>query len=216
MIISIHGLRVEPDFLKRFLCSVSNISIHGLRVEPDKRDLQAAEQNCISIHGLRVEPDPIKTLYRQKSLNFNPRAPCGARHSAGASSISSRTFQSTGSVWSPTQGSQARRRSLLHFNPRAPCGARHGGYHLYAKEQHKFQSTGSVWSPTFYLSMALQIMSISIHGLRVEPDSRRSSINTLRKYFNPRAPCGARPFHGFSLLIMVIFQSTGSVWSPTR
>ena len=80
--------------------------------------------------------------------------------------------------------------------------------------------------------------NISIHGLRVEPDFTHFYSPFKNQYFNPRAPCGARP-----LAVMLsprnaahfnprapcgarqmslsetasssVFQSTGSVWSPT-
>ena len=79
-----------------------------------------------------------------------------------------------------------------------------------------FQSTGSVWSPT-------------VEGVK-------DNNNFLN--FNPRAPCGARPneferakqagaisIHGLRVepdcppsvkhIGIKVFQSTGSVWSPT-
>ena len=34
----------------------------------------------ISIHGLRVEPDALNETIVDSTNNFNPRAPCGARH----------------------------------------------------------------------------------------------------------------------------------------
>ena len=56
-----------------------------------------------------------------------------------------------------------------------------------------FQSTGSVWSPTDYVDGKVQLCTISIHGLRVEPDHIKMGICLSYLYFNPRAPCGARP-----------------------
>ena len=41
------------------------------------------------------------TLFFMLSI-FNPRAPCGARLIASATILASDSFQSTGSVWSPT------------------------------------------------------------------------------------------------------------------
>ncbi len=78
---------------------------------------------------------------------------------------------------------------------------------------------------------------ISIHGLRVEPDvlgafpfkvcvyfnprapcgARLYSLlyPEFEEYFNPRAPCGARPEKSADGDSEFLFQSTGSVWSPT-
>ena len=80
-----------------------SISIHGLRVEPDMPVKLGDDYSGISIHGLRVEPDREREALRKAKENFNPRAPCGARHYLAQYPLSKRTFQSTGSVWSPTR-----------------------------------------------------------------------------------------------------------------
>ena len=49
----------------------------------------------------------------------------------------------------------------------------------------------------------------------MEPDAVVLRINSERKYFNPRAPCGARLFGINGISELFPFQSTGSVWSPT-
>ena len=99
------------------------------------------------------------------------------------------------------------------FNPRAPCGARLDDL-WYQYKRITFQSTGSVWSPTLDHVEIFRLIDFSIHGLRVEPDSKIIlakhfnifSIHGLRVepdllrvvqliflyFFNPRAPCGAR------------------------
>ena len=101
------------------------------------------------------------------------------------------TFQSTGSVWSPTVVP-----ALFVF------------YEV-------FQSTGSVWSPTRVPHLHRRGRAFSIHGLRVEPDPGSSLWAWPYMFFNPRAPCGARrEFHTYTG-VDVPFQSTGSVWSPT-
>ena len=79
-IISIHGLRVEPDKVGYEGRSAISISIHGLRVEPDASSNDFNGDYDISIHGLRVEPDGF----------FRPYC------------VTEGIFQSTGSVWSPT------------------------------------------------------------------------------------------------------------------
>ena len=79
--ISIHGLRMEPDFLPSLFVCRSIISIHGLRMEPDFSGVYLNFPTIvISIHGLRMEPDALKKLRTSASYYFNPRAPYGARH----------------------------------------------------------------------------------------------------------------------------------------
>ena len=102
----------------------------------------------ISIHGLRVEPDRQKTKYHYNQLSF----------------------QSTGSVWSPT--------SACYQFCRVICISIHG-----LRVEPDFCSPDN----------SSKKGNISIHGLRVEPDLRRHSLGR----------------------ILVLFQSTGSVWSPT-
>ena len=148
-------------------------------------------------------------------LFFNPRAPCGAR------------------LFGTVEGAK-----LTLFNPRAPCGARRQATDPYKKPK-TFQSTGSVWSPTNAAGKYTVAEIFSIHGLRVEPDSKYTliynankdfSIHGLRvepdqlfqrrehrvRLFNPRAPCGARRPGCARKSSSISFQSTGSVWSPTR
>ena len=79
----------------------------------------------ISIHAPRVGRD-TRHLRRlnQVSFDFNPRAPCGARHPF--------TINLNAIVWisihAPRVGRDDHRRRLdrrrADFNPRAPCGAR--------------------------------------------------------------------------------------------
>ena len=148
---------------------------------------------------------------------FNPRAPCGARlHTHPiwqiGNSISIHAprvgrdfiqcpvefmdlqFQSTRPVWGATASAQDTAGRVFDFNPRAPCGARR--YELYNYGTYS---------------------EISIHAPRVGRDSRRSKSCATRqgfqstrpvwgatrpldypasfcRDFNPRAPCGARPY----------------------
>ena len=56
---------------------------------------------------------------------------------------------------------------------------------------------------------------ISIHGLRMEPDDMGGDVAGQISDFNPRAPYGARHPQHLPLSLSGLFQSTGSVWSPT-
>ena len=123
----------------------------------------------VSIHAPHAGRDAYINSRSWMTLRFNPRAPCGARHSALTIRPSSRAFQSTRpmrgatrrtgygrahgdvSIHAPHAGrdltSLRVRSSAGSFNPRAPCGAR--------RQARRFYSNLSS--------------------------------------FNPRAPCGARP-----------------------
>ena len=132
-------------------------------------DMQARLAAIVSIHAPRVGRDPTPHYLHLRTHSFNPRAPCGARHSRGILSDFPTVFQSTRPVWGATISYCLLRvhcvvsihaprvgRDLFFirldngipcFNPRAPCGAR----------------------PSSIMQTA------------------------ARSSFNPRAPCGARP-----------------------
>ena len=88
-----------------FSCLSSSFSQISTHAPLAGRDGTAAppedEQKQISTHAPLAGRDHRKARYLQFPCYFNPRAPCGARH---------------------TSVSLTRRRS--YFNPRAPCGAR--------------------------------------------------------------------------------------------
>ena len=135
---------------------------------------------------------------------FNPRAPCGARRESGTNTSSRQCY----------------------FNPRAPCGAR-----LSSKSERTAKPTISTHAPRegrdgqpCERGARLQ-PRISIHAPREGRDSsplahRRSrrrfqSTRPARgatraarygvsphRYFNPRAPRGARPCRQFQALVL--------------
>ncbi len=124
--------------------------------------------------------------------NFNPRAPCGARHGylrlvlAGCH-FNPRTpcgvrldiaedgrIDQDISIHAPLAGCDAGRctpkSQKTHFNPRTPCGVRLR-QRLPGRSAARFQST---------------------HPLRgATPDARAQLLRL--QHFNPRTPCGVRP-----------------------
>ena len=115
---------------------------------------------------------PTRCVWSLFSLNFNPRAPCGARRGRG------RLPDPDGD-----------------FNPRAPCGARPEKMKgVYIME--KFQSTRPVRGAT--VSFDLPAFSPSNFNPRAPCGARHTPTirQATARYFNPRAPCGARPGHG--------------------
>ena len=147
------------------------------------------------------------------SPDFNPRAPCGARLYICMCVFPHLKFQSTRPVWGATH-----RQNQLGFNS-------------------LFQSTRPVWGATcpqnhsqVYSGIsihaprvgrdvpdghALELRDISIHAPRVGRDHRASQQDGLCGYFNPRAPCGARPKASLRRFISSLFQSTRPVWGAT-
>ena len=104
-----------------------------------------------------------------RALNFNPRAPCGAR----------------------LRSNTSRCGIVKDFNPRAPCGARLTDEQLnfYLKEFQSTRPMRGATSPQRLLPRAQQNFNPRAPcGARLYFSAVFLSYN----YFNPRAPCGAR------------------------
>ena len=145
---------------------------------------------------------------------FNPRAPCGARHSARLPQC-----------------------PLQCFNPRAPCGARPIGCPT-VSTMPTFQSTRPVWGATHGDLWLYARARVSIHAPRVGRDNicmlciaeRTVSIHAPRvgrdggffmpsippRGFNPRAPCGARPWGYIQCLRYLVSIHAPRVGRDTR
>ena len=67
----------------------------------------------------------------------------------------------------------------------------------------------------FYNSKKDTNITISIHAPRVGRDSTPMVYHVGGKYFNPRAPCGARPITLCGNGYYLVFQSTRPVWGAT-
>ena len=95
-----------PDFRGLFFCLCSRYFTDGVTCPLRGTTLNRARLNCEvlfqSTCPLRGTTDQHRGLAAAHCSDFNPRAPCGARHGRSA--------------W--------RAPSRLYFNPRAPCGAR--------------------------------------------------------------------------------------------
>ena len=147
----------------------------------------------ISIHAPLVGSDGCGICLQRCQLDFNPRSPCGERHTAlnqkaialcisiHAPLVGSDfyyfhcSFLLTISIHAPLVGSD---RELVEwfppgppdFNPRSPCGERR---------------------------------------------TTRTSVRPTSNYFNPRSPCGERLFAPDIGLLLSIFQSTLPLWGAT-
>ena len=133
----------------------------------------------------------VRSRIHSRAHDFNPRAPCGARPGGQTGLWQQRAI----SIHAPRAGRDGGRRgswcSPDDFNPRAPCGARHDRRHL-----GDALLVISIHAPRagrdFVFVRSHGRYFISIHAPRAGRDPAEVLRQTLRRYFNPRAPCGAR------------------------
>ena len=169
----------------------------------------------ISIHAPRAGRDPRPDWRIIPTLNFNPRAPCGARRFIpaeaepedvfqstrpvrGATTLSNPItingkFQSTRPVRGATRRPRWRCRPPRNFNPRAPCGARPQEAGAARGRHPEFQSTRPVRGATDGAAALQQINDVfqSTRPVRGATNCI-PPLSPMSNYFNPRAPCGAR------------------------
>ena len=136
----------------------------------------------------------MKHLIKKASkLHFNPRAPCGARPVRRSRCVALILFQPTRPLRGATENRAAPSGRGRNFNPRAPCGARRG--------QMQMDGFLTLFQPTRPLRGATLAqperqtvdLSISTHAPLAGRDMSRPALSSGISYFNPRAPCGARP-----------------------
>ena len=147
-------------------------------------------------------------------------------------------FQPARPVWGATRGREFASLYTVDFNPRAPCGARPLHPHrrgtvirisIHAPRvgrDDELQRRGAVGCISIHaprvgrdkqtpVRIPMKYL-ISIHAPRVGRDQAAWYLLARERYFNPRAPCGARPGKHILLLMTRIFQSTRPVWGATK
>ena len=125
-------------------------------------------------------------------LNFNPRAPCGARPQLFHSLPPHSVFQPTRPLRGATNRTSAFGDNVKKdFNPRAPCGARHN-FGLSCKTRNRFQPTRPLRGATPIMQSIGYMLPISTHAPLAGRDDWSYLVICLYSDFNPRAPCGAR------------------------
>ena len=169
----------------------------------------------ISIHAPRVGRDDTRVGHKTNGNNFNPRAPCGARRYTPYCCFTQNKFQSTRPVWGATGKD-------LHLQPKegisihAPRVGRDAksGYTL--GEVTVFQSTRPVWGATTCI-LARPNTWRKFQSTRPVWGATTVTmcLASSRLYFNPRAPCGARPCVVQGRFLVDVFQSTRPVWGAT-
>jgi len=116
---------MERDLWPEWRVWQARISIHALRMERDIGPVGVSGDPKISIHALRMERDLSRNRRINRVINFNPRAPHGARQSIKIVRLLRKNFN-------PRAPHGARRierttfSTICYFNPRAPHGARRG------------------------------------------------------------------------------------------
>ena len=152
----------------------------------------------ISTHAPLAGRDELRNFLCQRQRNFNPRAPCGARL-YGEFSLALVVCIST---HAPLAGRDDLdfdcNGYLLDFNPRAPCGARPE-----APEATSESTEISTHAPLAGRDKSRQQSrnkgGISTHAPLAGRDLCDKGLEQQGKYFNPRAPCGARLGIGYEL-----------------
>ena len=177
-----------------FVISLSDIiSIHAPRVGRD-RNLQTARLNLsISIHAPRVGRDTFALQNSLQHLDFNPRAPCGARLCSSWASAETTAI----SIHAPRVGRDPEPPEEVqgneYFNPRAPCGARR-----FAQQLLTFKA------------------AISIHAPRVGRDLLFIAAVKRHDRFQSTRPVWGATSSALPARQTWSFQSTRPVWGATE
>ena len=140
-------------------------------------------------------PCGVRHSQRRRLLrhaHFNPRTPCGVRPGAGDESVENEGI----SIHAPHAGCDRRlpcaKSYSPHFNPRTPCGVRHK-HRAQVAENELFQSTHPMRGATRMVCSRPRCKTISIHAPHAGCDRGHPSRPPRGIHFNPRTPCGVRP-----------------------
>ena len=170
--------------------TVRYISIHAPRVGRDVLCVKHWDEIKISIHAPRVGRDGKRDRGVSDCRDFNPRAPCGARHVARHLGLLALRFQSTRPVWGATVAKMPHTNSGIFQSTRPVWGATDRP--KVSLPDRQFQSTRPVWGATLTRPRSSLGRNISIHAPRVGRDAVMMDNDDTDWDFNPRAPCGAR------------------------
>ena len=158
-----------------------------------------SEIQNISIHAPRAGRDvtPRRRLHRR--MNFNPRAPCGARQYLPIEEINSTQFQSTRPVRGATTSGLRTPPTPIFQSTRPVRGATRQEDAL--EFFQAFQSTRPVRGATFLVDIKTELEEFQ--STRPVRGATRTAGQGDRRlhHFNPRAPCGARP-----MLIVLFYR----------
>ena len=171
--------------------------------------------DSISIHAPRAGRDASHRQNLRQSVNFNPRAPCGARLRQSVRIYPSSTFQST----RPVRGATRFLMSVNKFHVISIHAPRAGRDFLVSSSSSSSSSI-SIHAPRAGRDDMIFINKVSRMKFQSTRPVRGATTATsfpirMYKNFNPRAPCGARPFQYRKNSPRSLFQSTRPVRGAT-
>ena len=201
---------------KHFACA-NYISIHAPHAGRDNTmPYKGTDAEKISIHAPHAGRDCLPYPSPFRCVDFNPRAPCGARRRCACRANRATRFQSTRpmrgatsaggcehgehdiSIHAPHAGRDESRRFRYvrdrHFNPRAPCGAR---------QRIPLES--------------LPCTNISIHAPHAGRDQKRRQKPGKKKLISIHAPHAGRDGRAkWYTIPKSVFQSTRPMRGATK
>ena len=189
---STHSLRSATK-KGAFFAAVVHVSIHALLAECDTVYARVIHAQWVSIHALLAECDLLEPSERPRIAGF----------------------QSTHSLRSATTGWNVEiiQEGVSIHALLAECDRY---IHHPGRARQKFQSTHSLRSATGVAGPGPSHRRVSIHALLAECDLGRFQEGKEELCFNPRTPCGVRPFAMPIFVSTRRFQSTHSLRSATR
>ena len=186
------------------------ISIHAPRAGCDFNGGEFIKAKFISIHAPRAGCDLLATTPTKTARHFNPRTPCGVRLPSRSSNCEACHISihapRAGCDW-PTKCNQEQKKISIHA-PRAGCDD--------ADDLGVWRCSISIHAPRAGCDCIMAGLSTwyavfqSTHPVRGATDSLRVGLSGSL-YFNPRTPCGVRPWGASTTTIAEIFQSTHPV-----
>ena len=225
--------------LCRIRQTCSQISTHAPLAGRDPCVFWITTKQHISTHAPLAGRDRPSSFGTSGRSHFNPRAPCGARRLSAICALMKSKFQPTRPLRGATSLFVNGQVRLCYFNPRAPCGARQRACGI-ANGAIGFQPTRPLRGATLVTAYkASEQKDISTHAPLAGRDSDTKSPKTGKKlfqptrplrgatylsrdaacgrYFNPRAPCGARLsvlWSPYSKTISTHAPLAGRDWRP--
>ena len=97
----------------------------------------------------------------------------------------------------------------------APLVGRDAGVYVYGDRRGEISIHAPLVGRDLIRLRDCLLCAISIHAPLVGRDPAASRLPVCSAYFNPRAPCGARPMMNMLLVLIVLFQSTRPLWGAT-
>ena len=161
---------------------------------------------AISIHTPHAGRDGVLGARADKSPDFNPHAPCGARPTQQYYGQYELGFQSTRPMRGATLPRSRGKGQILFQSTRPMRGATSPCAALLLRLE--FQSTRPMRGATKRRNPADSRSDISIHTPHAGRDQHEQTGREPDQYFNPHAPCGARPECNSPERPTCLFQST--------